>query len=270
VREGLPDVQRRRPEISAALAAVVERATAKDVANRYPTAREMVTDLEEVLTIEAARAGGAEGEATTVLDQISARRGGRRRWLRRLGMAALYVILAAAVAVGAGLLIDSGQDGGQESPEPADLAPIQLGEGDAVDYDPAPGDGQEGSASVQLALDGDRTTFWESERYDTPELGSIKDGVGLYLDAGRPLVARAIRIVTPQEGWRLELYVANTVPDSVAGWTKVGSGEMDRTTKTFNLDTGGQRFRYYLIWITRLAEDSDGNRAKIAELRLLG
>src|SRR5438132_6550399 len=35
VREGLPDVRRRRPEISAALAAVVERATAKELANRY-------------------------------------------------------------------------------------------------------------------------------------------------------------------------------------------------------------------------------------------
>ena len=32
VREGLPDVQRRRPEVSAALAAVVERATAKELA----------------------------------------------------------------------------------------------------------------------------------------------------------------------------------------------------------------------------------------------
>ena len=30
VREGLPDVQRRRPEVSAALASLVERATAKD------------------------------------------------------------------------------------------------------------------------------------------------------------------------------------------------------------------------------------------------
>ena len=37
VREGLPDVQRRRPEVSAALAAVVERATAKELRNRYAT-----------------------------------------------------------------------------------------------------------------------------------------------------------------------------------------------------------------------------------------
>ena len=35
VRDPLPDVQRRRPEISASLARVVERATAKETQNRY-------------------------------------------------------------------------------------------------------------------------------------------------------------------------------------------------------------------------------------------
>src|SRR5919202_1536391 len=35
VREPLPDVQRRRPEVSAALAAVIERATAEERRNRY-------------------------------------------------------------------------------------------------------------------------------------------------------------------------------------------------------------------------------------------
>src|SRR5919201_5326651 len=44
VRDPLPDVQRRRPEISAALAAIVERATAKETLNRYRAADEMVAD----------------------------------------------------------------------------------------------------------------------------------------------------------------------------------------------------------------------------------
>ena len=71
VREPLPDVQRRRPEASAALAAVVERATAKETANRYATVAELVHDLEEVLAIEAARTGSATGEATSVLRSLS-------------------------------------------------------------------------------------------------------------------------------------------------------------------------------------------------------
>src|SRR5918996_250577 len=71
VREPLPDVQRRRPEISAPLAAVIERATAKETQHRYATVDEMVHDLEEVLAIEAARTGQATGEATTVLRTLS-------------------------------------------------------------------------------------------------------------------------------------------------------------------------------------------------------
>src|SRR5664279_444754 len=57
VREPLPDVQLRRPEVSSALAAVVDRATDKDLSERYADADELVADLEEVLAIETARAG---------------------------------------------------------------------------------------------------------------------------------------------------------------------------------------------------------------------
>src|SRR5919206_3210789 len=76
VREPMPDVQRRRPEVSAALAAVVDRATAKDTANRYATVDEMVHDLERVLAIEAARAGDTSGEATLVLQSLPGDTGG--------------------------------------------------------------------------------------------------------------------------------------------------------------------------------------------------
>src|SRR5215212_8738957 len=58
VREPLPNVQELRPEASSALAAVIERSTAKERRNRYATAHDMVQDLEQTLAIEAARAGG--------------------------------------------------------------------------------------------------------------------------------------------------------------------------------------------------------------------
>src|SRR5215217_4965157 len=67
VREPLPDVQALRPEVSASLAAIVERSTSKERRNRYADAAEMVDDLEQALAIEAARAGAINGEATSVL-----------------------------------------------------------------------------------------------------------------------------------------------------------------------------------------------------------
>src|SRR5271154_3493073 len=65
VREDVPDVQLMRPEVSATTASVVDRATAKDLAQRYPDAATMVADLEEALAIEASRPGQAPGEVTT-------------------------------------------------------------------------------------------------------------------------------------------------------------------------------------------------------------
>src|SRR5580692_6699706 len=67
VREVLPDVQSRRPEVSAALASVVDTATAKRQEDRYADDVELIADLEDVLAIETARAGSATGEVTTVL-----------------------------------------------------------------------------------------------------------------------------------------------------------------------------------------------------------
>src|SRR6201991_3233036 len=59
VREDLPDVQMRRPEVSSALAAVVDNATAKDLDQRYQDDAELISDLEDVLGIETARSGQA-------------------------------------------------------------------------------------------------------------------------------------------------------------------------------------------------------------------
>src|SRR3954471_15734439 len=57
VREDLPDVQRARPGLSASVASVLDRMTAKDLVRRYPDAAALEDDLEDALAIEAARAG---------------------------------------------------------------------------------------------------------------------------------------------------------------------------------------------------------------------
>src|SRR5262245_60845637 len=72
VNEDLPDVQQRRPELSAAAAMVVERATAKDPAQRYQEVGDLIADLSTALEVEAARAGTASGDATTVLEAVPA------------------------------------------------------------------------------------------------------------------------------------------------------------------------------------------------------
>src|SRR5436309_3738282 len=81
VREPMPDLQSKRPEISAALAAVVDRATSKRQEDRYANDAELIADLEDVLAIETARAGNVTGEVTAVLRTLPSQTQRRVRFL---------------------------------------------------------------------------------------------------------------------------------------------------------------------------------------------
>src|SRR5947199_311514 len=109
VRDPLPDVQALRPEMSARLAAIVERSTSKERRNRYADAGEMVEDLEQALAIEAARAGATNGEATSVLRALPADAAAyapaRLRARPRALWLVLPMLLLAAAGVGAFLLL---------------------------------------------------------------------------------------------------------------------------------------------------------------------
>src|SRR5881275_2760855 len=74
VREELPDIQRVRPEVSAALAKVIDTATTKRIGERYGDDAELIADLEDALAIETARAGNAPGEVTAVLRTLPVRK----------------------------------------------------------------------------------------------------------------------------------------------------------------------------------------------------
>ena len=270
VREPLPDVQRRRPEISAALAAIVERATAKETRNRYGTVDALVHDLEEVLAIEAARSGQTTGEATTVLRNLPGDTAdfapGRLRHPRRALL--VSVLLLAALAGGIAYLATSRTEKGAGSPvtpSSPGLSEVRLGGNAASDYDPEGNDGQESPDEAQLAIDGNRTTAWDTEQYQAGLAGADKTGVGLYVDADTEVAARQLDLVTSTPGFRAAVHAANTVPGGIGGWQKVSTTTTVRQDEKIPLDTARRRFRYYLVWITRLPENG---KADIRELGL--
>ena len=169
VREQLPDVQLLRPDVSAATASVVDRATAKDLDVRYADAESMAADLEEVLAIEAARAGQATGEATSVLRTLpgSARRRlpwrmrHPARWLASLALLGAIVaiaLIAAARHAHSGTGVASGVHGS------AGLQPVALGQTAAHDYNPF-GTEPENRDRVQNVIDSDPNTVWSTEHY---------------------------------------------------------------------------------------------------------
>ena len=214
VREELPDVQRLRPEVSAALAAVIDRATAKDLARRYASDAELIADLEDVLAIETARAGSASGEATTVLRTLPPR---ARRRLPHAGAPiprwlAVAALVAVAAAVGLAVLLSGHTERGtgtQGAARAQDLVPISLKQSAAKDYDPY-GTGGEHPEQTGLVVDRDNSTFWTTERYDGG-LGS-KPGVGIYVDAAPSVEAKSLQIRTPEPGFTAAVYAADSGP----------------------------------------------------------
>jgi serine/threonine-protein kinase len=278
VREELPDVQVRRPEVSAALAAVVDRATAKDLRYRYADDAELIADLEDALAIETARSGQATGEATTVLRSLPARSRRRLPLRMRVAPAILVVLVAAAVLVVLALgrfAADNATHGtGGSIKAPPDLRRVSLGTKAAHDYDPL-GDGHEHPAPrTAAAIDGDPNTAWTTEGYTTGKLTGEtgpKAGVGLYLDTrpGGGLAARKLAIRTSTPGWSGAVYAArrgapSTLPDQ--GWTQLATLKDVGSKVEVELPTAGRRFGTYLVWITKLPRG--GQRVALDEIAL--
>jgi tRNA A-37 threonylcarbamoyl transferase component Bud32 len=264
VREELPDMQAKRPEASAALASVIDTATAKRLENRYATAAEMISDLEEALAIETARAGTASGEVTAVLRTLPSRT--RRRISFSLRHRAVTPLLAlAAVAAGVGVAVWlAGRahhgTGRPAQPPPPKLSAVPLCQNCAHAYNPdgLGGDTTQNDNQAGLAIDGNPTTYWETQDYYTGTLG--KPGVGLYVDAQPGVAARDLRVDTDTPGFSVQIRARRTPPDPTAwdaggnadGWTLLGTVSSVGRHQDIRLTTGGTPYRYYLVWITQL------------------
>jgi serine/threonine-protein kinase len=306
VREEVPDVQLARPGLAAATAAVVERATARETANRYPDMTAMLADLEAALAIETARTGQATGEATAVLRTLAppARRllpwrvRHPARWLVSLALLATIVAVALVLALGAthrGTGVAPGVHAARGT------VPVVLAAKAASSYNPF-GTGPEHAEDVASVIDGDVNTTWSTEHYIEGSLG--KPGLGVSLDAAPGVAARAIELQTPTPGFQAGIYAAsNPQPASAGasaagasgssgsgagggsasasgtgaggggkeslaalGWTQLAPPRAIGARTTIPINASGTVYRYYLIWITHLPPGQQ--TAELAEATL--
>ncbi|MBK5117383.1 MAG: serine/threonine protein kinase [Thermoleophilia bacterium] len=275
VNDAVPDVQKKRPETSAALAAALERAVAKQPDDRYANMNFFLADLEGALEVEVARAGHATGEATTVLDSVPS---WRRKLLtrRRISWAgALLLIAAAGTAIA--LAAFTGNDepsrgadgGGGGSGQAVEILTVD-------DFDPLPGDGEERSDLLENAVDGNPAgTAWTTETYESPDFSGIKDGVGLVIEADGEVAPREIVITSAEPGWTTEIYgsIETAPPSDLAGWGKPLAGPITVGSDEQTIEQRAvEPSRWLLIWITGLAPSPDGDtgfRVEISDVRLL-
>jgi serine/threonine protein kinase len=273
VREEIPDVQTKRPEVSAALAAVLETATAKRETDRYADDTEFIADLEEVLGLETARAGSATGEVTTVLRTLPSQAQRRvplrlRHRLVVIPMLTVVVLVAAALIAFLAPRTHHGSSPLPQAPPKQTPHQVPLCNSCARDYNPDAVSGAkvQHPNEVGLVVDGDRNTAWTTETYDNNVLG--KPGVGIYVDAKPGVVAGSLVIDTETPGYAVSIYASRTAPDPNTfnpSWVKVGSAPSVHRTQTIHLQTGGQRYRYYLVWITSLGKH---NQVAVNEIAL--
>jgi serine/threonine-protein kinase len=268
VKDQLPDVQDKRPEVSSALAAVIEKMTAKEPVDRYMTAASAVSDLEDVLAMESARAGGLTGEATVVFDSLP-------KHSRRLAPSGVSHptrqrvawLVAALAAVGIALLLVSQIERGNTGDKPGTKAtvgtPIALK--GATAFDPPPGgDGQEHNEEAHNAIDRNPQTDWSTETYDNGVFASDKTGVGVYARSYAAATAATAKIRTPNDDLGIEIYGAKTLPKDLAGWTKLGAADGAVDNKSIALQKVPE-LRYFMVWITKLPPSG---RAQISEFEL--
>ncbi|MDX6626356.1 MAG: eukaryotic-like serine/threonine-protein kinase [Solirubrobacterales bacterium] len=273
VNEELPDVQQRRPEVSAAAALVVERATAKEPAQRYEEVGEMIDDLSTALEVEAARAGSTTGEATSILDAVppaNRKLSSRARWS--------WAAIALIVIVGGGALlavqlIGSGNSpggGGGALKDKGNAVPIAS----VTDYDPQ-GDGHEDSETVGLAADGNLTSAWSSEHYLSDTFAGTKTGpnpgVGLYVTTDSPTTPKVMVIHTPSPDWDAEIYVTDSEPpEEVSEWGEP-VGDVTNADKIEEVELHlAAPARNFLIWFTKAAPDSEGSYdVEVSDVKLV-
>jgi len=284
VREDVPDVQSKRPEVSAATAAVLDRALAKDLRRRYPDAGTMARALEDVLAIETSRAGQVTGEVTTVLRTLPGGVRGRLPWRLRHPIRWIATLALIAAAVAAALLAalhqthrgTSTANGGGAR---AGLQIVPLSQTAAHGYNPF-GTGPENRDQVPNVVDNDPTTTWSTEQYyeGTLKKASGGTGLGLYLDASPGVAAKALQIKTPTPGFGVQVYGAEHVaaalaygsqtPLSARGWVgPLGESASVQDGQRVALRSGGHSYRYYLMWMTTLPPGRQS--AEVNELQLL-
>jgi eukaryotic-like serine/threonine-protein kinase len=253
VNEPPPSVLDRRPDCPIRLDLAIQRAMAKDPAERYDSMEEFCTELEACLDELNGRAD--EGATMIVPPQPRPKRAKRRRQKVRVPWGAIALLLVAALLVigGAYLLLDDG-GGNPLIPAAAASEPIQL-QGVGA-YDPE-GDGSEHGEDAHLATDRDPATAWDTEHYSN----FTKGGVGLVLQAPSSVALSKLTLKSTGSSFDAQIK-AGAAPGgpftAVSGdFRPVGS------STTFSLDTHDKKYRYYLVWLKLPFE---GGQAKISEV----
>jgi serine/threonine-protein kinase len=248
VNEPVPSVLERRSDVPVRLDLLIQRAMAKDPADRFESMDELVAELEACL----AEVDGRTDEGATMIVPPAPPRRRMSAPRRRVPVVPLLVaaLIAAAIAVGAFLLLNDGGTGnvlpGQSSSQPVRL----LGVGAE---DPA-NDGEHDS-EAKYATDKNRETYWTTQDYRSFD----KPGVGVVLDAGHPVALSSLTVQSDTPGFPATIRASSS---STGGFAPVSKPKEVGSNTAFHVDTHGKAYQYYEVWL----QLPNGGRAHVNEV----
>lgn len=206
--------------------------------------------------------------------------GGRSpRERRRITFLVLAALLVVVVVIGFFVFGGSSDDQPEETAQPTQEATAAPDEGEDEDEEdepeaPAPevasveaidpeGDDEENSDAAELVLPG-AEGGWQSERYNSPEFGGLKSGLGLMFELEEESQISSIDLSAPDGEVRLEVRVGDS--DDVEDAETVAEETADGDT-TIELDepaTGS----YVFLWYTQAAPEGGGYRVMVDEVEI--
>ena len=273
-RPPLP-VRQVRADVPRGLSAVLERALARDPADRFPSTGALAdalaafadadTDRTAALTVPLSSAvdTAAPPSAGALADDPSFLRS-EGRWLAPV-LALLLVaggLVGVALATGVlettdGVRFNFGR--GSEAPDTDDgaaadvipLVPVAV-----EDFDPLGDGGGENPDELPALLDADPASAWQTEGYDSPDLGGLKPGVGFTVALQAPARLERITLTTPTPGFDYEIRIpavqgsatSGTGDAALQGWSVAATVDNAPATSVTELD--GIEADRVLVWIT--------------------
>ncbi len=292
------------PGCSRELEAVILRAIERDPDDRYASGIDLRLALEEAIATAGVPAD-SEGPATPPPVDLTAQETvtqtsfaqSERGWL----IPALALVLLSGGLVLAGLFFggtDTGRDIvrdtagvvgiGEVDEEPSDdqaeAEPEVLGETEeppqpagpvavvaAAAFDPF-GDNAEHDSTATLLVDGDPTTFWRSERYNSRVFGSLKEGVGAWVALDQVTELARIEVDSSATNWSANVYVATGAGATMNEWGEpvLSLSELSADADgTVIFDLAGHEGDAILIWVTDLGDGATPIRIELNELRVI-
>jgi eukaryotic-like serine/threonine-protein kinase len=241
VQEPAPSVLEHRPDCPLRLDLAVQRAMAKDPADRFASMTELCAELEASLAELDGR--GDEG-ATMIVPPPPRPRQARPRRERRVPVGLLLLVLLAVLLVAGGTYVLLENDTAKKALPGLSAAPSKTVQVLGVSsFDPE-GDGDEHGDDAGSATDGDPSTAWTTEEYQPG--GFVKSGVGLVLRTPRPVALGTMKV---DGGGTLFNAVIQASASPSGGFVPVSDRKNVVGPTSFSIDTHGKDYRYYMVWL---------------------